>query len=873
VALIRNLLGTNPSGGDAAPNIEDVFSTYLYDGTGATQSIENGINLGDFGVGTSTEFDGVNDYLQKSSDLTGNTDGKTFTFSAWVYPEHDGSWAIYANNGLKFMVYGSESQTLIIARNTSDTNVYYYDTANALPKQNWSHLIVSVDLTNTSRNHIYINEVDKSTYSTFTNDNIDFTNQDHYIGEKTSGGGYQFKGRIAHLFLDYTYRDLSTESNRRLFIDANGGSTPPATLSALNPIMYLPMTTAYSIGENIGSGGDFTSVGSPTIINKGTEYVADSGDGGMVWIKSRQYAQDNQMGDTERGFNKYLITNSTTSEGAYASGYGITGFNSDGFDLGLNHQTNYTSGAYTSWTFRKRERFFDVVTWTGNGVAGREIPHSLNCEVGIIILKSTSAAGEPWHIYHRDLGGTKHLRFDAGAVRTGEEPWNNTAPTDSVFTLAQYNSSNGSGKTYVAYLFAHDPDGEDNDGMIACGSYTGNAGVQSINIGWEPQYVLIKRTDQASGWAIYDSMRTMVVSDDSGGDEGHPLYAHTSNSEDTTFSIKPQATGFAPPNAGSSLLNENNGTYIYMAIRAPMMVEPEAGTEVFAIDTKGSTGDGKSPAFRSGFPVDMLINRISVSGSQSNHTGTRLTQGKYLVTNTTAAESADTDLAYDYMNGYDTRTSSDSNNMSWMWKRAKGFFDVVAYEGVGSADYVDHSLSVAPEMMWVKKRSATGAWAIYHSALGNTKAAEMSSSQPNTSSGWWSNISPDADRFSVGSKYEVNGTTGADYIAYLFATLAGVSKVGNYTGNGSSQNISCGFSAGARFVLIKRTDANGDWYLWDTERGIVTGNDPHLSLNSTSAEVTSDDSIDPQSAGFTVNQVSATNINVSSGTYIFLAIA
>jgi hypothetical protein len=87
------------------------------------------------------------------------------------------------------------------------------------------------------------------------------------------------------------------------------------------------------------------------------------------------------------------------------------------------------------------------------------------------------------------------------------------------------------------------------------------------------------------------------------------------------------------------------------------------------------------------------------------------------------------------------------------------------------------------------------------------------------------------------------------------------------------RKIDCGFSGGARFVLIKRTDSTGDWYIWDTERGIVTGNDPHLSLNTAVVEVTSDDSIDPYSTGFTVNQVAATNINVSSGEYIFLAIA
>jgi hypothetical protein len=98
--------------------------------------------------------------------------------------------------------------------------------------------------------------------------------------------------------------------------------------------------------------------------------------------------------------------------------------------------------------------------------------------------------------------------------------------------------------------------------------------------------------------------------------------------------------------------------------------------------------------------------------------------------------------------------------------------------------------------------------------------------------------------------------------------------VGSYTGNGSTQTIDCGFSSGARFVLIKRTDSSGDWYIWDTERGIVAANDPHLALNRTDiAEVTTDDSIDPVSSGFAVNQVSATNINVSSASYIFYAIA
>ena len=115
--------------------------------------------------------------------------------------------------------------------------------------------------------------------------------------------------------------------------------------------------------------------------------------------------------------------------------------------------------------------------------------------------------------------------------------------------------------------------------------------------------------------------------------------------------------------------------------------------------------------------------------------------------------------------------------------------------------------------------------------------------------------------------------SGETYIAYLFATLAGVSKVGSYTGTGADLNVDCGFSSGSRFILIKRTDSTGDWYVWDSLRGITAGNDPYLLLNSTAAEVTSTDYIDPLSSGFTVTSSAPAALNASGGSYIFLAIA
>ena len=189
-----------------------------------------------------------------------------------------------------------------------------------------------------------------------------------------------------------------------------------------------------------------------------------------------------------------------------------------------------------------------------------------------------------------------------------------------------------------------------------------------------------------------------------------------------------------------------------------------------------------------------------------------------------------------------------------------------------------HNLTVAPELMFVKCRSAANGGLVYNKTITASKYLELfftsegDYAAAGPDSGPFNSTEPTSSVFSVGTYSNTNGS-GATYVAYLFATCAGVSKVGSYTGNGSSQTIACGFAAGSRFVMIKRTDSTGDWYVWDSARGIIAGNDPHLSLNTTAAEVTTDDSVDTDNSGFIVNQLAATNVNVTSATYIFLAIA
>ena len=221
-----------------------------------------------------------------------------------------------------------------------------------------------------------------------------------------------------------------------------------------------------------------------------------------------------------------------------------------------------------------------------------------------------------------------------------------------------------------------------------------------------------------------------------------------------------------------------------------------------------------------------------------------------------------------------TITNASANTyINYLFKRAPSFMDVVCYTGTGSNTTITHNLSAVPELIIIKRRTAVVNWQVYSNGLANTEYLVLNTTAAKvTGTTRWNSTTPTSSVFSLGTATEVNTSAGT-YIAYLFATCAGVSKVGTYTGTATTLQVDCGFTAGARFVLIKRTDSTGDWYVWDTARGIVSGDDPYSLLNSTAAEVTNTDYIDTYSPGFELSSTAPDAINASGGTYIFLAIA
>jgi hypothetical protein len=485
----------------------------------------------------------------------------------------------------------------------------------------------------------------------------------------------------------------------------------------------------------------------------------------------------------------------------------------------------------------------------------------------MVIVKRTDTTGN-WQVYHRSLTSAAYsMQLNLTAAQASAPTvWNSTAPTSSVFSVGTDATVNASGGTYVAYLYAHDTS---STGIIQCGSFTTDgSGNATVNLGWEPQYVLFKRSSGVDDWYLNDTMRGMSETTFA------VLKPNLADSENagTASAYVPTSTGFKIT-GGSGYASS---TYIYMAIRRPNK-PPTTGTQVFSPNLQAGGG-----TVTTNFPVDLTITtkpsgfpRYAVDRLRGSSTASC----QYLVTNSTAAEVALSGAGF----GYDNNTGYKDNGfygsgetpIYWNFKRAPGFFDEVCYKGNGSTQNVNHNLTVIPELMIVKDRTSAGTpWCVYSAPTGNSSLLQLETTGAvQTGAPQWNSTTPTSSVFSLGGSYSANNN-GDNYVAYLFATLAGISKVGSYTGNGTGQAIACGFgSGGARFVLIKRTDSTGSWYTFDSARGLTSGSSPYLLLNSTAAEVTGNNGVYASSGGFTLGATAITTTNIATATYIFLAVA
>ena len=414
--------------------------------------------------------------------------------------------------------------------------------------------------------------------------------------------------------------------------------------------------------------------------------------------------------------------------------------------------------------------------------------------------------------------------------------------------------------------------GEDGDqNLIKCGYYkTASNEDADVYLGWEPQWILAKRTDSSTGgdWLVYDSFRGLSNAQDIKANSGwsESLVPNSTGVESSNSRIGATSTGIYADQYGA------NRTFVYMAIRRPdgYVGKPvEVGTNAFNVVYGNSSSS--IPNFPSNFPVGMGIYKEPTS-SYSWYLHTRLVGPYNLKTDSTSAQApsapGDGDATFDANAGWG-KFGYNTDKASWMWKRHAGF-DVVTYEGTsnGTTKTVNHSLGRVPEMIWIKARNDVQNWLAYHKGLngGTTPWNYYVLLNDTAAESAYSFISqPTMIDFAVTSGWQGNNK---NYMAMLFASVDGISKVGYYAGSGSTQTITTGFQP--RFLIVKVIDNQLPWYVLDTTRGWAAGNDSYLQLNENAAQVTNFDFGVPTATGFTMQGGAAAN-NELGLNYIYYA--
>ena len=433
----------------------------------------------------------------------------------------------------------------------------------------------------------------------------------------------------------------------------------------------------------------------------------------------------------------------------------------------------------------------------------------------------------------------------------------------------------------------------EDQGVIKCGTYKGINSTTGpfIELGWEPQWLLIRRIRDGSGnsagedWMMHDTMRGVRNSRHGTGGYDANIKANGSNDEYQNGEILDvDSRGFTLRTTDNKY-NGDSDQYIYIAIRQPdgqVSKEASVGTDAFAMDTGG--GSDVIPNFDSGFPVELAIYRqhqnqanwyTVIRGAGGDHnSGSENNNGYLSISDSGAMSYGAGSLTMNSSQGWG-KGSQGTSNVSWMWKKSAGF-DRVLYRGDGvNGRAIPHNLGRVPKMIWVKTRTdGSQGWNVYHVGVNGGSSPEdyyMQSPGPDNAvnaSTRWNDTAPTATHFTVGTSSRVNGSS-SEYVALLFADST-VSKCGYYAGDGTSNgshSINVGFQP--RFILIKQTSGTNwkNWVALDTLRG-----EDKLLYFNTDAQETTSDLIDITSTGWSFKSSDElVNSNENSNNYIYYA--
>jgi len=229
-------------------------------------------------------------------------------------------------------------------------------------------------------------------------------------------------------------------------------------------------------------------------------------------------------------------------------------------------------------------------------------------------------------------------------------------------------------------------------------------------------------------------------------------------------------------------------------------------------------------------------------------------------------------------NGQGSSNTDGSINTTYTSANTTSGFSISSYTGTGSNATIGHGLGVAPKIVLVKDLSASASWRMFTEMTGNESqlALDQTSAADSGNTTMWNSTSPTSTVFSIGTHGNVN-TSSNNYIAYCFAEKTGFSKIGRYTGSGSTDGpfVYTGFKPA--FVLIKKATGSADsWFINDNKRSLSGGfntNSYYMRPNENAVEGTAASlAIDILSNGVKIRNTD-TAYNNNNSTYIYMAFA
>ena len=753
------------------------FNTNTYVGNGATQTIDAKFN-------EAAAFNGSSSYIAIDDSTDLQLAGTDYSISFWFNANnvtHSGR-LINKDDGTDFsggyFVMLNTNATLTIGHNDGSNNQNWNPT-NTFSANTWYHIVVTYSDSSNLRT-FYINGSSAATIA--TNTNIAASTDKLFFGTfgASSPSGQYFNGKIDQV------RIFNTSLTSSQVSDLYNNETT-TTAGVLNFPTGAGCVAAYQLdGDASDVGGTYGGVATD-IGFVGLQFQPD-----LVWIKNRDTSSVATIQDTINGAGYYLVPSGVNALSTLQTDV-FSSFDSNGFTVGTSLATNgngndivawcwkaggtavsNTDGTITSSVSANQDAGFSIATWTGDNSASN-IGHGLGGTPELMIIKNRTGTNS-WVVGVPDVLGTGYLILNGTGAASTTNIFGQV-PDDTKYYFNTAAGGNGylSSGNYVGYFF------RSIDGYSKVGSYTGNGSTSGpiVETGFEPAFLLIKRTDGANSWAILDNKRSST------NPRNKELYANLTDVESTFTAANFLTNGFQLINTANGY-NANGGNYIYLAIAAEAQPAPVLAD---SFEPVIYTGNGGTQQIATDFKPDLIWIKQR-TGSAANHLLFDSIRGahKQLNSNTAFAEtdrtSADKGVTSFDSNGFTVKDTSagdyeingpnggtysgDGTYVAWCWKAAgvstinnegsitsitnanpAAGFSIVKYTGNLTASTVGHGLSSAPELIILKRTDSTSNWFVYSSPTGNTKYLNLDSTSVATTFNVWNNTSPTSIAFSL----------------------------------------------------------------------------------------------------------------------------